>query len=66
MIKTEIVNINNKQFIRTYSDSGYFIHGGNPEGDYAEAFDPKEFDRTYTETNILIEEYEVEMPEGGE
>ena len=66
MIKTEIVTINNKQFIRTYSDSGYFIHGGNPEGNYAEALDPKEFDRTYTETNILIEEYEVEIPEGGE
>ena len=31
------------------------IHGGMPEGDYDEAYDPAEFNRTYTETNIPIE-----------
>lgn len=56
MIKTETVTINDKQFIRTYSDSGYLIHGGSPEGDYAEALDPSELGRTYTETDIPAEE----------
>ena len=31
------------------------IHGGSPEGDYDEAIDPVEFNRTYTETNIPVE-----------
>lgn len=55
MIITEHFTINEKDFIRTYSDSGYMIHGGSPEGDYAEATDPAELNRTYTETNIPIE-----------
>lgn len=56
MIKTEHFEINGKDFIRTYSDSGYMIYGGSPEGDYAEATDPAEFNRTYTETNIPIDD----------
>lgn len=44
--------------IRTYSDKGVLIHGGFPEGDYPEAIDPIDSQRTYTETNIPI------MPEG--
>lgn len=63
MIKTETVTINDKQFIRTYSDSGYLIHGGSPEGDYAEALDPAELGRTYTETDIPIEADEAEAQE---
>lgn len=55
MIKTETFTINDKQFIRTYSDRGMMIHGGSPEADYAEALDPAEFGRTYIETNIPIE-----------
>lgn len=51
-IVTENVEINGKTFIKTYSDSGYLIHGGSPEGDYAEAIDPAELNRTYTETTI--------------
>jgi hypothetical protein len=39
-------------FIRTYSDRGTMIHGGRPEADYAEACDPAELGRTYTETEI--------------
>jgi len=53
-IQTETLTINNKQFIRTYSDAGLMIHGGSPEGDYDEAIDPAEFNRTYTETNIPV------------
>lgn len=63
MIKTENVTINDKTFLRTYSDSGYMIHGGSPEGDYAEALDPADLGRTYTETDIPIEGDEAEAQE---
>ena len=55
MIKTETVTISGRQFTRTYSDRGMMIHGGSPEADYAEALDPAELGRTYTETDIPIE-----------
>ena len=55
MIQTETITINDKQYVRTYSDSGMMIHGGMPEGDYDEAVDPAELGRTYTETEIPIE-----------
>lgn len=42
-------------FIRTYSDSGVYIHGGFPEADYAEAIDPENSTRSYVETNRKIE-----------
>lgn len=54
-IVIETITINDKQFIRTYSDAGFMVHGGSPEGDYAEACDPAELNRTYTETDIPIE-----------
>lgn len=47
--------VGERDFIRTYSDAGMMIHGGMPEGDYSEACDPAELNRTYTETNIPIE-----------
>lgn len=42
--------------VRTCSDRGVYIHGGYPEGDYAEAVDPIDQNRTYTETDIPIEQ----------
>ena len=42
--------------IRTYSDANVYIRGGNPVGDYIEAIDPVSTNRTYTETDILIEQ----------
>jgi len=63
MIKTETITINDQQFIRTYSDAGFMIHGGSPEADYAEATDPAELGRTYTETDIPIEQDEAEAEE---
>ena len=48
--------VNERDFIRTYSDAGMMIHGGSPEGDYSEACDPAEFNRQYTETDIPIED----------
>lgn len=52
MIKTEIIG----NLIKTYSDIGMKIHGGMPEGDYDEAYDPIDSGRTYVETDIPIEE----------
>ena len=49
----------NETMIRTYSDRGVMIHGGFPEGDYAEACDPISMGRTYTETEIPIPSEEV-------
>ena len=55
MIKTENVRIGAKQFVRTYSNAGMMVHGGVPEGDYYEAYDPADTGRTYTETDIPID-----------
>ena len=55
MIRTENIQINGRDFIRTYSDSGFMIRGGVPESDYDVAEDPAELGRTYTETDIPIE-----------
>lgn len=52
MIKTEIIG----NLVKTYSDLGMKIHGGMPEGDYDEAYDPIDSGRTYVETDIPIEE----------
>ena len=48
--------VGERDFIRTYSDAGMKVHGGFPEGDYDEACDPAEYGRTYTETDIPIED----------
>jgi len=56
MIKTEIIG----NLIKTYSDLGMKIHGGLPEADYDEAYDPIDSGRTYTETDIPIDETSAE------
>ena len=48
--------VGERDFIRTYSDRGMMVHGGIPEGDYSEATDPAELGRTYTETNIPVDD----------
>ena len=50
MIKTEIRD----NCIYTYSDIGMKIHGGFPEADYDEAYDPIDSSRSYIETDIPI------------
>ena len=60
MIRTESFFVGEKEFVRTYSDKNMMIHGGVPEGDYAEATDPAELGRTYTETDIPIDGDSVE------
>lgn len=42
--------------VKTYSDRGMLIRGGFPEGLYAEAIDPAEFNREYEETDTPIPE----------
>lgn len=54
-IITEQFKVGERDFIRTYSDRNMMIHGGVPEGDYPEACDPADLNRTYTETDIPID-----------
>lgn len=54
-IVQEHFELNGVDFVRTYSDRGMMIHGGSPEGDYAEASEPASLGRTYTETDIPID-----------
>lgn len=53
MIKTETLENGS---IKTYSDEGFYIHGGSPDGDYVQAIDPPGVNRTYTETDRYIDE----------
>lgn len=52
MVKYETLD---NGFVKAYSDAGYYIHGGNPEGDYVVAVDPESVGRIYKETDIKIE-----------
>ena len=53
MIQTENITINGRELTRTYSDGGYYIQRDGVQ--YAEAIDPADSGRTYTETNALID-----------
>ena len=53
MIKTENLTINNRAFVRTYSDSGFLVERDGVR--YSEAIDPAELGRTYTETDEPID-----------
>lgn len=53
-IITETFYINNREFTKTYSDAGrYVVRDG---ASYSEACDPAEFNRQYTEGEV-IEDY---------
>lgn len=52
-IVTEHFLVGEKDFIKTYSDAGRYVHGGFPVGDYTEACDPAEYGRTYTEGDTI-------------
>ena len=52
MVKYETLD---NGFVKAYSDEGYYIHVGNPEGDYTVAVDPESVGRIYKETDIKIE-----------
>lgn len=59
MIQTEI----NGNIVHTWSDKGMKIHGGMPEADYDEAYDPIELGRTYVETDIPIDSEDADAEE---
>ena len=55
MIIAKQITINDRQFTKTYSDSGFMVERDGAQ--YSEAIDPIEFasERIYTETDIPIE-----------
>ena len=53
MIKTELLTINERLFVKTYSDKGMMIQRDGVR--YDEAIDPAELNRQYTETDEPIE-----------
>lgn len=61
MIKTENLTINNRAFVRTYSDSGFMIERDGVR--YSEALDPAELGRTYTETDEPVDYVEMSETE---
>lgn len=56
MIVTEKITINGKEFVRTYSDKGYYVERDGER--YSDAIDPIEYGRQYTETDEPIESEE--------
>lgn len=58
MLITETIIINNHEYTHNYSDAGFYIE--RDEILYADAIDPLNMGRVYTETDIPIEEDEVE------
>lgn len=53
MTQTENITINGRELTRTYSDGGYYIQRDGVQ--YAEAIDPADSGRTYTETDAPME-----------
>lgn len=51
MIVQEHFDVNGRDFIRTYSNSGRYVVRDGVE--YSEACDPAEFGRTYTEGELM-------------
>ena len=62
MIVKENIEISGKDFIKQYSDSGFYIERDGVQ--YSEAIDPSEFGRAYTETDIPVEAELIEPEEG--
>jgi len=54
-IITEHFEIDGADFIRTYSDANRYVVGGFPYGEYTEACDPAEYNRTYIEGGIITD-----------
>ena len=58
MIITEKITINDREFVRTYSDEGRYVCRDGVS--YVEAIDPIDSGREYTEGDIM-----VNQPTGG-
>ena len=59
MIKTKIAEIRGTEFKITYSDEGFLIRQDGTGIEYGVAYDPVDSDRTYTETEEKIPEYDL-------
>lgn len=53
MIIQEHFYVGEREFIRTSSNAGRYVVGGEPYGEYEEACDPAELGRTYIEGDII-------------
>ena len=60
MIVSEYLYTNGRRLVRTYSDARLMIKQDGTEIVYTEAVDPIGSGRTYTETDITIEQTEEE------
>ena len=58
--------VGERDFIRTYSDAGRYIVGGEPYGKYTEACDPADAGRTYTEGDLIPVDPDAEMADKAE
>lgn len=54
MIITQDIMINDKLFVKTYSDRNLYIRKTGTNEDYIEAYDIEEKHFSYEETDILI------------
>lgn len=70
MIISETVVINSKEYMRTYSDTGFYIERDGEK--YCDAVDPLDSGRVYTETSeeipteeATIEDYKAALAELG-
>lgn len=61
-----IQEIINETLVRTYSDKGVYIHGGDPEQDWVDAIDLIENHMEYTETDVPILPQEITEEEYAE
>ena len=59
MIKIEIEEVRGTEFKKTYSDAGFMIRQDDTGIEYSVAYDPVDSDRTYTETEEKIPEYDL-------
>lgn len=61
MIVKENITINDKEYIKTYSDEGFYIERDGVK--YSEAIDPIDSGRVYQETNELSEDVDPDATE---
>ena len=62
MIVKENIEIGGREFVKTYSDGGFYIERDGEK--YSEAIDPADIPREYTETDIPVEAEPIEPEEG--
>ena len=59
MIKIETEEVRGTEFKKTYSDAGFMIRQDETGYKYNVAYDPLHIERTYTETEEKIPEYDL-------